>query len=90
MADKLTRVCVKCEMEYKVKKMGISVIEMASFGAYKIWGADLFECPKCHNQIVAGFSEKAAEHFEKGFQEYLEQVTENGNFILLKEHIFYD
>ncbi|KKN16780.1 hypothetical protein LCGC14_0972420 [marine sediment metagenome] len=65
-------VCVKCEVEYKPEENGITLEEMANFGSYKLWNADLFKCPKCGNEIVGGFADRPfAEHFEDNYKEVL-------------------
>jgi len=86
MADRLTRVCVTCQLQYEVEKQGIYVVEMAAFGAYKIWCADLHRCPKCGHRIIAGFADhRISEHYEPEFKELLQQVMESGNAYILKE-----
>ena len=65
-------VCVKCEVEYKPEENGVVVEEMASFGSYKLWQADLVKCPKCGNEIIAGFgNENFAEHYQPDYKEIL-------------------
>ena len=86
MANSHTRVCVTCQLEYQVEKQGIYVIEVASFGAYKIWHADLHQCPKCGHRIIAGFADCAiSEHYKDGFGELLKDVLESGKGYILKE-----
>ena len=77
-------VCAKCENKYvprltglgnemKPKKNGVHVIEMADFGPYKVWLADLWICPKCGHKTIAGFGvEPLAEHYEEKFAKILE------------------
>ncbi len=50
-------ICNKCGLSYRVKKVGVTVIEMAFQppAPYNIKNGDLLECPGCHNQIVDGF-----------------------------------
>lgn len=49
-------ICVKCKLEFRIVK-SIFAIEMFLDPPqpYKIWNADLHECPGCHQQIVQGF-----------------------------------
>lgn len=74
-------VCVKCECEYKVELNGVGVVETASFGPYRLWNADLWKCPGCGAEVVAGFSgqgiEPMIEHYEPGFKELLERMKED-------------
>lgn len=68
-------VCPDCQSEYHVEKSGVLVIEMASFGPYKVWDADLLECYGCHKTIISGFgSEPLMEHYEPGFKDWLEDI----------------
>jgi len=71
-------VCPECQSEYHVKEQGILVIEMASFGPYKVWEADLLECRGCNKTFVGGFAEQPLmEHYEKGFDEWLELIKKS-------------
>ena len=52
-------VCVKCQTELKVSEggVGVAVVEMAFDppAPYKVWMADLLECPGCGMQVVGNF-----------------------------------
>ena len=66
-------VCAKCKVEYFVKKQGVYVVSM-----YKIYHADLWECPGCGHQIIGGFGDGAlAEHYESSFENILSNVRMN-------------
>ena len=75
-------VCPKCECEFRPKLNGVGVIETMNFGVdpYKLWRADLWECPGCSMEVVAGFSGQGitplAEHFQNGFAEELEDLKQ--------------
>ncbi len=70
-------VCVKCQCDFQVKRVGAQVVEMAVFGPYKIWDADMLACPGCGTEIVAQFAEgPASEHYMPGFASLLEAVKE--------------
>ena len=78
-------VCTKCETELYPKKNEVYVVETASFGPYKLWSADLWECKGCGFQIVSGFGNNPiAEHYQRGFAELLKNLEESGSTI------FYD
>jgi len=68
-------VCVKCQIKLKIKRNGVHVVE--TFGVdsdepYKLWRADLWECPDCGAQVVSGFgASNYAEHYEADFAEQL-------------------
>lgn len=41
---------------------------------YKLWNADLYECPDCGHQIVVGFGQSPmAEHYMPKFKELAER-----------------
>lgn len=69
-------VCVKCQVKLKPERNGVHVVE--TFGRdsavpYKLWAADLYKCPDCGLEIVAGFgANNYAEHFESDFPRLLQ------------------
>lgn len=72
------KVCVKCQVELRPKTNGITAVEMASFGPYKIWAADTWECPVCHWVGILGFSASPiAEHFQPHFAEELSKAKDH-------------
>ena len=77
-------VCVKCQVEMRPETNGVGVLDMASFGPYKIWDADKWQCPGCKYEIVVGFGSQAlAEHYQQEcFQHYIDRYEERG--LLLK------
>ena len=76
-------VCVTCEVELKPLENSVLVIEMASFGPYKVWNADVWKCPKCFHKTVAGFGNSPIhEHYEDGFAEWLETEKASGRRIV--------
>ena len=87
-------VCAKCDIRYepknnrsatemRPKKNGVYVIEMADFGPYKVWLADLWECPRCAYQVIGGFGlEPLAEHYEDSFAKHLETAKAS-------DHVYY-
>ncbi len=68
-------VCVECESLYRIKKNGIEAIMMLNGVENEIWSADLWECPKCKRQLIAGFA-KVPHHasFSPDFQQELERI----------------
>jgi len=70
-------VCTACQTEYHPKKNGVIVIEMAAFGVYKVYNADLWVCWGCGNEIVAGFGQGdemkllRADHYQEDFETWL-------------------
>jgi hypothetical protein len=47
----LRPICVDCQTEYRVEKNGVLV----HVGDALFYNADLFSCPKCNREMVAGF-----------------------------------
>ena len=71
-----TTICVKCKVAYRTTKTGVIVEEFAGLGSYKLWEADLKQCPKCQHQIVSGFAQRNfAEHFEEDYKEKLNKIN---------------
>ena len=66
-------VCMKDGFELRPEKNGIFVIEMAKFGPYQIYQADLWKCENCEHEIIAGIAALPfSEHFHDNF---LSQLT---------------
>lgn len=78
--------CIKCEVRYIIKKAGIIIEEMASFGSYKIWLGDLKECPKCKHQIIGGFGKSPIhEHYKPLYKAYLKGLKSMNKIYQWKE-----
>lgn len=64
--------CAKCQKAMKCKLNSVNVIETANFGPAAVWRADIWECPICGHEVLAGFGPRpVAEHYEDGFDEAL-------------------
>ena len=76
-------VCVNCHVELKPEANGILLIETASFGVYKVWSADVWKCPKCEIEIVAGFGNQPIreDHYKEGFPVWLEKMKSHAERI---------
>jgi len=74
--------CVSCKIGYVPLKNDIVVLETMDKEAiepYKLWSADLVECPKCNNRIIIGFGRSCmAEHYEEGFDAVLSKCFTEG------------
>ena len=59
-------ICIKCKVEYKPLETGAYAAEMfKGNNIYKIWSADIWQCPICKNKIALGFAQNPiAHHFE--------------------------
>ncbi len=69
--------CVPCKTYLRPRKNDIYVLEtMADLRPYRIWNADLWECPDCGTQTILGYGQnRISEHYEEGFSGWLERVT---------------
>jgi len=85
-------VCVKCEVDMRPETNGVHLIDMASFGPYRVWHADLWKCPnpECGVEIIVGFcGSYIAEHYMEGFPKVMEHAKKEGNIYYSRE-IKYD
>ena len=65
-------ICPRCQTKFRNIQSGVTVVEMFLDPPqpYKLWLADLFECPSCRARIVSGFANRAyVEHYEQDFAE---------------------
>jgi len=78
-------VCVKCGKSMRPKENGIRAVEMADFGPYKIWMADLWKCPSCGIEIISGFGNKPeAGHFQPDFTSLLANYEQDDNCTIIR------
>ncbi len=73
--------CVKCRTGYVPLKNDIVVLETMDdqMVPYKLWCADLVQCPKCKHRLITGFGKNNfAEHYELNFDDYVEKYIEAG------------
>ena len=70
--------CIKCAVFLIPKRNEICIEEGrpltndndGQWGSYKLWMADLAECPKCGYQVATGFARRAiAEHYMPHYEE---------------------
>ena len=63
--------CVACERWLHVVKNSVTVEEQLADGSpYKLWDADLYECPRCGFQIISGFGRSPlVEHYQPTYAE---------------------
>ena len=75
-------ICVRCHIECRVKKNGVFAIEMASFGPAAIWMSDLWHCPECGIEFLAGFGQRpACEHYQADFQSLLDSLDKDASLM---------
>ena len=71
--------CVKCQVEMRCKEAGVLVTEMASFGPYKLWWADLWTCPGCGCEIVGKFANRPwFEHYQGDIEAEIARLVATG------------
>ena len=78
-------VCVKCETEFKIEENGIIVAEMFQENKkiYKLWFADLWKCPVCNMEVVAGFGNyNFAEHYKDDCEDIIRQAEASGKRVI--------
>ena len=86
------QVCVKCEVEFKPEANGVVVAEMfrKNQKIYKLWVADLWKCPICGVEIVAGFAQyRFAEHFQDDCEKIVEEMKAEGRRIIYDKEFPY-
>ena len=73
-------VCVKCQRFFRHKHNGVEVLEqrptktgaepgrrsMGYWTHYKLWQADLMECPDCGAEIIVGFGRAPIAEYHEG------------------------
>lgn len=77
-------VCVKCETEMRPETNDTTVVEMAWFGPYKVWLADVWKCPGCGVEIVAGFGARPVreDHYADDFARWLDEFLSTSRRIV--------
>lgn len=82
-------VCTKCEVEFVCALSGAVTIETASFGAYKVWSSDIWTCPKCGVEVVAGFGQRPLreDHYASDFEEWLESVKKSAPRVVMDNEL---
>jgi len=70
--------CVPCQTYLHPRQNSIIVLEtMEDHRPYKIWQADLWECPDCQHQVILGYGvHPVSEHYMDGFDDWLARVDQ--------------
>lgn len=75
-------VCVKCEKEMQCQKNDFAVEEMNGNQSIRMKNGDLWVCPICKLQIVAGISESPfAENYQKDYLKKVFRCRERGSLV---------
>ena len=62
-----SNVLCRCGRFMRPEKNGVTVEERLEDGRpYKLWDADLWSCPECGNEVIAGFgAQPIVEHYQQ-------------------------
>lgn len=74
------KICVECQLSYKAEEYGVLILELFQRDSeiYKIWFADLYRCPGCGREMIAGFSDKPlAVHYQKELMKKALEIVED-------------
>ena len=73
--------CASCRTLIRPRKNDIDVIIEDSEGRpWKIWAADLWECPSCGAQTIIGYGQNHyAEHYEADFADVMARIQKRGH-----------
>ena len=63
-------ICFKCKCEMKCMVNGIIIEELSSGEPYRLWGADMFECPTCKTKIISGVANMPIAEISGGAEPY--------------------
>lgn len=70
-------VCFECHKELRPEKNGVGVLDLADFGPYQLWDADLWKCPECGIQVIGGFGNgPISSHYEEDFDRRVKDYQE--------------
>jgi hypothetical protein len=75
-------VCPKCHCELRPETNGVGILDMADWGPYELYDADLWKCPKCGIEVVGGFAfDPISQHFEEDFGRMVDSYRQRGLLI---------
>lgn len=73
--------CLFCAQQFVPLKNEVGVIETMGDNEvpYKLWSADLLECPDCKFKLIDGFGQtQIAAHYEPDFKHLVEKYFKRG------------
>ena len=78
-------ICVECEVALKPGTNGVYVAEtfQQNTKILRMWCADLWECPLCGYQVVAGFGKETKHHFELDLEAEAEKLKKNRKKVIM-------
>ena len=78
--------CLDCNVEYVPWRIGVKVLETyLNDQPYKLWNADLMQCPGCGRQIVARFGGQGMDHNDETFELRLWKADQEGDVFVCHE-----
>jgi len=76
-------VCRKCQCELRPEKNSVGLLDMADFGPYELFDADLWKCPKCGYEVIGGFGNgPISGHWKPDFQAMIKYYKEKSILIV--------
>lgn len=80
--NQFTKVCAGCEVEMRLKKNGVLLVEAATFGFLTLRHADLWHCPVCGVEIVIGAGEQLFGHWEGNIVDEIKRRETRGQKVI--------
>jgi len=75
-------VCMKCKCELRPETNGMAVCDVAKFGDYELYAADLYKCPQCGYEVLGGFAYKSiSAHYETDFVDLVAKYEAEGKLV---------
>lgn len=72
-------VCAKCNCELRPETNGVGVLDMAEYGPYELYDADLWKCPRCGMEVIGGFAlSPISAHYDPDFQKMIDIYEKKG------------
>jgi len=69
-------------MELRPEKNGFGVLDVARFGPYQLWDADLWKCPGCGFEVVLGFGcRPIIRHEDSGFEQMIARYRQGSKLV---------
>lgn len=77
------RICVRCQVELRVKENGMWLVAMAAFGPVAAYRADLWNCPVCDQETIIGSASSPGRRCGSGCEEqFLRNLQGRGERIV--------
>ncbi len=84
--------CSACRVAYRPLKNDITVLETMDENfkePYRLWCADLLQCPVCKHRLIAGFGKSHfAEHYQDDFDQQLKNAIDRRVLFTITGHCY--